>query len=67
MIGFGAGDLAQLLRALDTLPEDPGGSQVEFPGPIWWLTTVYNSGPRGSNVLFWPKQVMHEPGTHTCM
>jgi hypothetical protein len=58
--GFGeAAEMAQWLRAL---------SEVQFPAPIWLLTTSYNSSSRGSNALFRPPWA---PGTylllrHTC-
>ena len=37
-----AGEMAQQLRALSALPEDPGS----IPGPTWQLTTVCNFSSR---------------------
>lgn len=36
------------------------GDLVQFPAPMRQLTTIYNSSPRGSDVLFWH-------GTQTCI
>jgi len=43
-----SGEIAEQLRALATLPEDLGLSQV----PMWWLTTIHNSSPRRADALF---------------
>ena len=42
--------MAQQLKALAALPEDPSSSQA----PTGCLTTIYNSSFRGSDALFWP-------------
>jgi hypothetical protein len=44
MNGKGTGEMAQSLRALAALPEDPGLILRTHR----WLTTVYNSRPKGS-------------------
>lgn len=37
-------------------------TRVWFPGPIWQLTTIYNSSSRGPNdFFFWPFEAQ---GTH---
>jgi hypothetical protein len=43
----GAREMTQWLRTLAALPE------VLFPEPTWWLTTFWNSSPKGSDSLFW--------------
>lgn len=53
---MGAGELHQQLRALATLPEDPGLK------PTWCIATICNSSPRESGVLFWPPGVLHMCG-----
>jgi len=45
----GAGEMAQWLRALTALPEDP--DSIQFLAPIWQLTTVCNSSYEGSDTL----------------
>lgn len=45
---LGPGEIAQDLKALAALPEDPHLVR----STIWWLTTICNSCPRGSYVLF---------------
>ena len=46
---FGPGELAEQLRTLVVLIEDP---QVQFLAPTWWFTTICNSGSRGSDAVF---------------
>lgn len=56
-------DRWQWLTALATLPEDP---HLILTTP-WWLTTICNSGSRGSNAVFWVTQAkgMHLIHRHT--
>lgn len=44
--GQGVREMVQSVRALAALAEDWG----LFPAPAWWLTSVCNSSPRGSQV-----------------
>jgi hypothetical protein len=44
----GAGETAHWLKALAAHPENPSS----VSNTIWWLTTIYNSSSRGSNILF---------------
>lgn len=37
---------------------------VWVPAPTRWLTTIFNSRSRGSNVLFWPSQSPAMHGKH---
>ena len=42
--------------------------QVQFATSTWQLTTVCNSSPRGSDILFWPPWIpgIHMVHRHTC-
>jgi hypothetical protein len=46
----GTGEVAQWLRALAALAEDPSSESIE------WLTTIWNSNFRDSDALFQPPQ-----------
>lgn len=51
-------ELAQWLRELTSLPENPGS----IPNPyMWCLSIIYKSSSRGSNSLFCP---LLAPGIH---
>lgn len=53
VIRRGSEDMVLRLRAQATLPGDQGS----ISATIIWLTYIYNSDSRGSNVGFWPPQV----------
>ena len=41
--------------------------QVQFPAPMWWLTTNCNSSSRAPGVLFCALWALHMHGTHKFM
>lgn len=53
--------MAQWLRALAALPEEPGS----FPTPTWQFTNVYNSNPREIGTFLWPLGFAHAWCTDT--
>ena len=50
--------MTQQLKAITELQM----TWVQFTEPTWWLTTIYSSRYRGSDILHWPQQT---PGMHT--
>lgn len=44
---FGAGEVAQGMKRLDVLAEDPGS----VPVPTYWLTTIGNSSSKRSTLF----------------
>jgi hypothetical protein len=47
--------MAQAVRALAALPNDPGSVLA----PTWQLTTAYNTNSRGPNTLFYLHRDRH--------